>query len=178
MQKMTEQKLSPSEISDFLSNRIKIEEFLIYEASLLDERKFEQWRDLFVEEGWYWVPLSSTHTDPEEQAALFYDDKAMMKTRIDRLRHPRIHSQTPPHSTCHQIGNVRVDAIDFVTSECTVRSTLFFADYRLNVQRNFAAHVQHRLRLLPKNVVGFNIVWKRVDLINAGDVHELIAVPF
>jgi benzoate/toluate 1,2-dioxygenase beta subunit len=156
---MTEKILPIPHIKDELANRAKIEEFLIYEASLLDERKFEEWRDLFV-------------------AALFYDDRAMMKTRIDRLRHPRIHSQTPPHRTCHQIGNVRIVDIDAVAAECTARSTLFFADYRLHVQRQFAAHVQHRLRIVPGKDLAWKIVWKRVDLLNADDVHELIAVPF
>jgi benzoate/toluate 1,2-dioxygenase beta subunit len=175
---MTEKILPIPEMAEELANRSKIEEFIIYEASLLDERKFEEWRDLFVEDGWYWVPLNASHTDPGAQAALFYDDRAMMKTRIDRLRHPRIHSQTPPHRTCHQIGNVRVEDIDAKAAECTARSTLFFADYRLHVQRQFAAHVQHRLRLVSEQSPVWKIVWKRVDLLNSDDVHELIAVPF
>ena len=64
---------------------------------------------------------------------------------------------------------------DAAAGECTVRSTLFLADYRVHMHRTFAAHVRHRLRATPQ---GLRIAWKRVDLINADDVHELIAIPF
>jgi 3-phenylpropionate/cinnamic acid dioxygenase small subunit len=158
-----------------LSDRTAIEAFLVREATLLDDREFEQWRELFDEDGWYWVPLNPAHTDPGGQAALFYDDRKMMQTRIDRLRHPRIHAQTPPHRTCRQVGNVTIVEADAAAGECTVRSTLFLADYRVHMQRTFAAHVRHRLRATPE---GYRIAWKRVDLVNADDVHELIAIPF
>ena len=150
-----------------------VEEFLIHEAALLDDRRFEEWRDLFDEDGYYWVPLRPDQASPETESSIFYDNRQVMQTRIERLRHPRIHSQTPPHRTCHLIGNVAITAVE--GSECTVRSSLMMADYRLRVQRNFAARVTHRLRAGSN---GFRIAWKRVDLINCDDAFELIAVPF
>ncbi len=156
-------------------DRSAVEAFLIHEAALLDDREFEQWRDLFDEDGYYWVPLRPDQKSPEGESSLFYDDRKVMQTRIERLRHPRIHSQTPPHRTCHLIGNVAITEMDAAKSECTVRSSLMMADYRLRVQRNFAAKVTHRLRAVGDT---FKIVWKRVDLINCDDAFELIAVPF
>lgn len=158
-----------------LEDRSAIEAFLIHESTLLDDRRFEEWRELFEEEGYYWVPLLPEHTDPGAQAALFYDDRRMMQTRIERLRNPHIHAQTPPHRTCHVIGNIAVTEVDMVRSECTVRSALVMSDYRLRTQRVFSGQVRHRLRLVGS---AFRIVWKRVDLINCDDAHELIAVPF
>lgn len=157
-----------------LGDRRAIEDFLIHEVRLLDERRFEDWRDLFAEDGYYWVPLRPDQTSPDGEASLFCDDRKIMQTRFERLRHPRIHSQTPPHRTCHVIGNFVVDAIDHERGECTIRSTMIMADYRARVQRVFAGAVQHRLRRVGASYL---IVLKRVDLINCDDALELIAAP-
>ena len=148
------------------------EAFLIHEAALLDDRRFEEWRDLFDEKGYYWVPLRPDQQSPDEEASLFYDTREVMATRFERLRHPRIHAQSPPHRTCHLIGNVAVT--EGAADGCTVRSSLVMVDYRLRVQRVFAGKVQHRLR--PEGS-SFRIVWKRVDLVNCDDSFELIAAP-
>jgi benzoate/toluate 1,2-dioxygenase beta subunit len=85
------------------------EAFLFAEARLLDERRFREWMALFTEDGTYWVPASVDQESPFDQVSLFYDDRDLMKTRIDRLEHPRIHVQTPPSRTAHLIGNVMID---------------------------------------------------------------------
>jgi 3-phenylpropionate/cinnamic acid dioxygenase small subunit len=158
-----------------LGDRHAIESFLIREAQLLDERRFEEWRDLFAEDGCYWVPLKPDQASPDGEASLFYDDRAIMQTRFKRLRHPNIHSQNPPHRTCHIVGNVVVEDVDAARAECAVTSNMIMTDYRKRVQRLFSGRVRHRLRWEPP---GYRIVLKRVDLINCDDVFELIAVPF
>lgn len=157
-----------------LEHRARIEAFLIHEAALLDDRLFEEWRELFDDRGYYWVPLRPDQESPDAEASLFYDTPDVMKTRIERLRHPRIHAQTPPHRTCHLIGNVAVTDMDAAAGECTVRSSLIMVDYRVRVQRVFAGKVEHRLR---PDGDSFRILSKRVDLINCDDAFELIAVP-
>jgi benzoate/toluate 1,2-dioxygenase beta subunit len=155
-------------------DRNAIEEFLIHEARLLDERRFEEWRDLFADDGHYWVPLKPDQTSPDGEPSLFYDDKAIMDTRFERLRHPNIHSQTPPHRTCHLVGNVTVQNVDSARRELTAVSSMVMTDYRMRTQRLFSGRVEHRLR---HDDTGYKIVLKRVDLINCDDVFELIAVP-
>ena len=44
-------------------------------------------------------PAVPDQQSPFDQASLFYDDRDLMKTRVDRLEHPRIHVQTPPSRT-------------------------------------------------------------------------------
>jgi benzoate/toluate 1,2-dioxygenase beta subunit len=157
-----------------LGDRHAIEDFLIQEARLLDERRFEEWRDLFADDGHYWVPLKPNQASPDGEPSLFYDDKAIMDTRFERLHHPSIHAQTPPHRTCHLIGSVTVQSIDEARRECTVVSSMIMTDYRMRTQRLFSGRVEHRLR---HDDTGYKIVLKRVDLINCDDVFELIAVP-
>jgi benzoate/toluate 1,2-dioxygenase beta subunit len=152
-----------------------VEKFLIDEVRLLDERKFEEWRELFTEEGHYWVPLKPDQQSPDGETSLFYDDRSIMATRFERLRHPNIHSQTPPHRTCHIVGNVVVDSLDLTSGECVVTSNMIMTDYRLRTHRLFSGRVRHHLR---RDAAGYKIALKRVDLINCDDVFELIAVPF
>jgi 3-phenylpropionate/cinnamic acid dioxygenase small subunit len=152
-----------------------IEEFLVHEARLLDERRFEEWRDLFTEEGYYWVPLKPDQASPDAESSLFYDDRRIMQTRFERLRHPNVHSQNPPHRTCRIVGNVVVESVDVTLGECSVASNMIMTDYRMRTQRLFSGRVRHRLR---RDATGYKIVLKRVDLINCDDVFELIAVPF
>jgi 3-phenylpropionate/cinnamic acid dioxygenase small subunit len=157
-----------------LGDRADIEAFLIHEAMLLDDRRFAEWRDLFTEDGHYWVPLRPGQESPLSEASLFYDDRATMETRFARLAHPRIHAQSPPHRTCHLVGSIAVQEIDPARGECQVRSSLIMVDYRVNVQRVFAGHVRHCLR---REAESYRIASKRVDLINCDDAFELIAAP-
>jgi len=164
----------PMQRTAALGDRREIEDFLINEVQLLDQRRFEEWRDLFTDDGHYWVPLKPDQASPEAEPSLFYDDKAIMDTRFERLRHPNIHAQTPAHRTCHVIGNIVVQSIDEARRECTVASTMIMTDYRMRTQRLFSGRVEHVLR---HDGTGYKIVLKRVDLINCDDVFELIAVP-
>ncbi len=166
---------SAEAVASNIGERRAIEDFLIYETRLLDDRKFEEWRELFADDGHYWVPLKPGQTNPDGESSLFYDDKTIMATRFERLRHPNIHSQSPHHRTCHIIGNVSVDEIDAPNGEVTVSSSMMMTDFRMKVQRLFSGRVTHRLRRVG---AGYKIVLKRVELINCDDVFELIAVPF
>src|SRR5262249_61433497 len=77
-------------------DRAPFEEFLIHEAALLDARHFRDWMALFADDGTYWVPAVSDQVSPFDQASLFYDDRELMKTRVDRLQYPLLHVQKPP----------------------------------------------------------------------------------
>jgi benzoate/toluate 1,2-dioxygenase beta subunit len=164
-----------AQMTDAWGDQRSVEKFLIDEVCLLDERKFEEWRELFTDDGHYWVPLKPDQQSPDGETSLFYDDRSIMATRIERLRHPNIHSQTPPHRTCHIVGNVVVDSVDATSGECWVTSNMMMTDYRIGAQRLFSGRVRHHLR---RDGSGYKIALKRVDLINCDDVFELIAVPF
>ena len=155
-------------------DRARFEEFLIEEARLLDERRFREWMGLFSEDGTYWVPAAPGQTSPFDQASLFYDDRDLMRTRIERLEHPRIHVQTPPSRTAHLVGNVRIEQAAEGKGEYVVGSTMIMVEYRDDAQRIFAGRQQHRLR---RDGASFRIVQKRIDLINCDSAFEAIAVP-
>ena len=155
-------------------DRAAFETFLIQEARLLDERRFREWMGLFAEDGTYWVPAVPDQKSPFDQASLFYDDRDLMKTRVDRLEHPRIHVQTPPSRTAHLVGNAIIEEADDGKGEYVVGSTVIMVEYRDETQRVLAGRQRHRLR---REGDGFRIVQKRVDLINCDSAFEAMAVP-
>jgi 3-phenylpropionate/cinnamic acid dioxygenase small subunit len=154
--------------------RAAFEDFLFAEARLLDDRRFRDWMALFTEDGTYWVPAVAGQDSALNQVSLFYDDRDLMKTRVDRLEHPRIHVQTPPSRTAHVIGNVMVDAADDAAGEYVVSSSVVMVEYRDDHQRMFAGRQTHRLR---RSGDGLRIVQKRVDLINCDSAFDAMAVP-
>src|SRR5499427_8704761 len=126
-------------------NRARLEEFIMHEARLLDERRFRDWMALFAGDGTYWVPAVPDQQSPFDQASLFYDDRDLMRTRVERLEHPRIHVQTPPSRTAHIVGNVSVEPAG-KPNEYVVHSTFIMAEYRDEQQRVFAGRQRHHLR--------------------------------
>ena len=155
-------------------DREPFEKFLIHEGRLLDEREFEAWMELFTEDGLYWVPSTQGQPDPYNQASLFFDDRQLMKTRIERLRHPRIHIQTPPSRTNHMVSNIIIEEANEDAGSFLVSSSMMMGEYRLDVQRFFMGRQFHRLM---REGDTFRIALKRVNLINCDSAFEAMAVP-
>jgi benzoate/toluate 1,2-dioxygenase beta subunit len=155
-------------------SRETFELFLIHEVRLLDERRFREWMALFTDDGTYWVPAAPNQDSPFNQASLFYDDRQLMKTRIERLEHPLIHVQTPPSQTVHLVSNVTIDSQDETKGEVVIASNVIMVEYRLDNQRMFAGRQRHQLR---REGEGWRIAQKRVDLANCQSAFEAIAVP-
>ena len=155
-------------------DREQFEVFLIHEGRLLDERRFEEWMELFTERGVYWVPATPDQTDPYQQASLFFDDRDLMKTRIERLRHPRIHIQTPPSRSNHIVSNIVVEEADEKNNVYLGSSSMIMSECRLDIQRHFSGRQYHRLE---RAGASFRIRMKRVHLINCDAPFEAMAIP-
>jgi 3-phenylpropionate/cinnamic acid dioxygenase small subunit len=155
-------------------DREAFELFLIRESRLLDERRFREWSELFTADGTYWVPAAPGQQSPLTEASLFYDDRTLMKTRVDRLEHPLIHVQTPPSQTVHLLGSMLVESTDDAKGEYALTSSVIMVEYRLDRQRLFAGRQLHRLRRIGDEL---KIAHKRVDLVNCESAFEALAVP-
>jgi 3-phenylpropionate/cinnamic acid dioxygenase small subunit len=69
--------------------------FVMHEARLIDQHRFEEWLDLFADDGHYWMPLEWGQTDPRLSTSLMYEDKLLLRIRIERLKGNRTFSQKP-----------------------------------------------------------------------------------
>ncbi len=153
-------------------DRQEVEYFLMHEARLLDERRFEAWMSLFTEDGYYWVPARPGQENPHDETSLFYDDRALMQTRIARLSRPSMHSQVPASRTCHLVTNVLVEEAD---AEGLLASSCFImVEARGDDQRLFAGRYRHRLIRAEDS---FRIAWKKAELINCDSAFAGLAVP-
>jgi len=154
----------------------ELEAFVHDEVRLLDERRFEDWVDLFADDGVYWVPTTPGQATPARTVSLFYDDKNAMKARIARLRHPRIYVQTPPSRTRHLVSGFRLEEASVPLGEYVVSSSFIMLEYRPgNEQRVFGGQFLHRLRSAQGRL---RIVLKRAELINCDESFRSMAIPF
>jgi 3-phenylpropionate/cinnamic acid dioxygenase small subunit len=152
-----------------------IERFLILEARLLDEARYEEWLGLFTADARYWVPSQPGQQSPVDTVSLMYDDRRLLETRVRRLASTQPHAQTPPSRTSRIVANPTVEETAADGRSHSVRSKLLMVEFRLDSQRLFAGTCLHRLVRVED---GFRIALKRVDLINSDGLLEGLVVPF
>ena len=150
--------------------RLEVQDFLFREARLLDEDRFEDWLDLFAPECFYWLPLTRDQENGFDTISLIFDDRRLLETRIKRVRHAWFHAQTPNSRLMHFVSNVVADRAE---GGFVARSMQLVAEHRVNRVREYHASVTHQLR--PRGE-SFEIVSKRVDLIDSEGEHRGIAV--
>ena len=146
--------------ADALFDHRKVEQFLFREARLLDERRFEEWAELFTSDGQYWAPTQPDQQSPDDAVSLFLDDRTSMNARIRRLRHPEAHVAIPHSNTAHMLGNIEIDPAD---DGLVARAVFHVAEYRHTEPRWYAGRVEYRLR--PHDDA-FQIALKKVVLVN------------
>ena len=74
--------------------------FVRLEARLIDERRFEEWYELFTDDAHYWVPAVHGQKSPHTENSLAYEDKLLLRLRLERMKSPLAYSQKPA-SRCH-----------------------------------------------------------------------------
>ncbi len=153
--------------------REELEAFVYAEAELLDDGLFEEWLDLFADDGVYWLPAVPGQEDPLNTISIFYEDKDIMAIRIRRMSHPANVAQSPFPRTSHVVGRIRVEGAD--NGIYDVSSRMQVVEYREgDGQRVFAGKCRHTLRRDGDNL---KIVLKRVDLVNCDAPHTFITIP-
>ena len=135
--------------------------FIYREASLLDEKRFDEWYELFTDDGYYWVPLSPGQTDPLAHNSLAYEDKLLLKLRIERLKLPTAYSQKPQSRCLHVL---QAPEVEKTGTGYLARTPFIYTETRGDECQRYAATAWHNLA-----VVGgaLRIRLKRVDILNA-----------
>ena len=141
----------------------QLEQFLFLEARLIDEQRWQEWNDLFVENGEYWVPAIPNQEDPKNHVSLIYETDLLRAVRIKRFKHPNAFSLKPAPRSSHIVSNVMLDECDLEKGECVVSSRFIMLQYRREEQDVFGGAYTHHLKIEEQ---GIKIIKKRVDLIN------------
>jgi benzoate/toluate 1,2-dioxygenase beta subunit len=145
----------------------EVEAFILREARLLDEQRYEDWLGLFSDDAIYWIPTRANQVTAHEALSIIYEPRSLLAVRVERLSRREMHVQSPPSRTVHHVSAIEVDGD-------AARSALIIAEWRGGESRFFAGRVTHKLR---KEANGLRIVLKRVDLIDGEAPHRAIAVP-
>ncbi len=139
----------------------EIAAFIRLEARLIDEQRFDEWLDLFSDGGRYWMPLEMGQTDPILHNSLFYDDKTLLRIRIERLKGAKTYSQKP-RSRCHHL--LQTSEIERREgAEIHTWTPFHYVETRLDEQTLYAGWCRHTIVLDNGSP---RIRLKRIDLVN------------
>jgi 3-phenylpropionate/cinnamic acid dioxygenase small subunit len=145
-------------------NEAELARFVIREARLIDEKRFDEWYELFSEDAYYWVPLAPGQTDPLAHNSLAYEDKLLLKLRIERLKQPTAFSQKPASRCLHVMQAPEVEKSDPARREFLMRTPFLYTETRGDDSQRYAATAWHTL---VQSDQGLKIRLKRVDILNA-----------
>jgi 3-phenylpropionate/cinnamic acid dioxygenase small subunit len=145
--------------------------FVLHEARLIDQQRFDEWLDLFAEDGIYWMPLEWGQTDPRLTASLMYEDKLLLRIRVERLKHRRTFSQKPKSRCHHLLQTPQIDSRDDEAGLYTTWTPMHYVETRLDEQTLYAAWATHTLALIAGRL---HIRRKRVDIVNCDSAFRSI----
>lgn len=122
----------------------EITEFLYREAEMLDERRYEEWLDLFTEDARYWLPLrrnmKSTELERENSSestgiSWFDEGKETLTGRVRQIQTGVHWAEEPLSRVCHIVSNVQV--LKATPAEVTIKSRILVYRNRLQDETDF-----------------------------------------
>jgi p-cumate 2,3-dioxygenase beta subunit len=133
------------------ASRAAVEDFLFYEASLLDEWRLDEWLKLFRDDASYLIPaLDSPDASPQDSLYLVNDNMARLRSRVNQFTGRSMWAENPLSRTRRCVANVRVLSAD----QAMVRITANFAVYRMR-HREVHTYVGRYEHLLEPVAGGF-----------------------
>ena len=138
-------------------------DFVVREARLIDQQRFDEWLDMYADDAFYWMPLEWNQTDPRLTCSLMYEDKLLLSIRVERLKGARTFSQKPKSRYHHVLQTPQVDSRDEANNSYVTWTPMHYIETRLDEQTLFAVWATHHLAVEDGRL---RIKLKRVDLIN------------
>ena len=137
--------------------------FVKLEARLIDEKRFDEWYELFAEDGHYWVPAAPGQADPLLHNSLAYEDKLLLRLRVERLKSDRAFSLHPAPRSLHVLQEPEVEKRDDARGEYLVRTPFLYTETRGDESQRYAGTAWHTLVSVDGKL---RIRLKRVDILN------------
>jgi len=146
--------------------RSEVEDFLFYEADLLDTWQLDTWFTLLTPDAEYLVP-SNDCLDGDHRSSLFTiaDNAERIRQRIIRINDTNCHAEFPKSRTRRLITNVRL--LEQRENETVVSAN--FVCYRYRRYERIREYVGQYRYVLRSTAQGIRIRERRVLL----DAHEL-----
>jgi 3-phenylpropionate/cinnamic acid dioxygenase small subunit len=152
----------------------EVEDFLYREAELLDERRYEEWLDLFTEDAHYWMPMRRNVAADEGEREFtregtdvnwFDEGKDTLARRVKQILTGIHWAEQPPSRICHMVSNVQILAMSGAgpsPGEVTVKSR--FLIYRNRVETETDLLVGKREDVLRRENGSWKIARRKIVL--------------
>jgi 3-phenylpropionate/cinnamic acid dioxygenase small subunit len=143
--------------------REEIVDFVYREARLIDEKRFDEWYELFTDDAYYWIPTVPGQADGVNHVSLMYEDKLLLKLRVERLKNPKSYSQHPESRPHHVLQRPEIESEDAAAGRWIVRTPFVYLETRGDDQQVYGGVALHTLVLVDGRL---RIRLKRINLVN------------
>jgi len=138
-------------------------QFVYDEARLIDEKRFEEWYQLFTDDAYYWMPLTRGQPDGDNHTSLLYEDKLLLRVRIDRLKNPHSFSQHQASFCQHVLQAPQLESANGEGTGWVMRTPFLYLESQLDLQQLLAGVCRLHLVQLDGRL---RIRLKKVELLN------------
>ena len=152
----------------------EIEEFLCYEADLLDERRYEEWLALVAEDVRYWMPmrrnvkiddLEREFTREGRDISWFDEGKETLTRRVRQIQTGIHWAEEPVSRISHLVSNIQlVEVNPSAAKPAEVAVRCRFLVYRNRVETETDILVGKREDLLRRAGASWQIVRRKILL--------------
>jgi len=152
----------------------EIEEFLCYEADLLDERRYEEWLALVAEDVRYWMPMRRNvkvgeaereFTRAGQDINWFDEGKETLTRRVKQILTGMHWAEEPVSRISHMVSNVRLIEVNpSIAEPAEVATRCRFLIYRNRVETETDFLVGKREDLLRRTEDGWQIGRRKIIL--------------
>lgn len=138
-------------------------QFVYDEARLIDEKRFDEWYQLFTDDGYYWMPLTRGQPDGENHTSLLYEDKLLLRVRIERLKNLHSFSQHQPSFCQHVLQVPQLDSASPDGTGWVMRTPFLYLESQADTQQVLGGVCRLHLVQLDGTL---RIRLKKVELLN------------
>jgi 3-phenylpropionate/cinnamic acid dioxygenase small subunit len=144
-------------------NESDLVKFVYHEARLVDEQRYDEWLELFTEDAVYWMPLTRGQPDGVNHTSLLYEDRLLLKVRIERLKGGRAAAQQQPSFCQHVLQAPQLESSDAARGEYVTRTPFVYVESQLDEQILLSGVVFHHLVTVGG---ALRIRLKKVEIVN------------
>ena len=160
---MTSNNQVPSNVVDFIN----------LEADMLDHKSYEDWLQLWTDDGVYIVRVDTQETDFLNTVNFAYDDAAMRRLRVARLLGGESVSSVALDKTVRSVSRFRL--LEETETTVRVRCALILNEVHTGNLRTYPGDVEYEL---VKHPDGLKIEKKIVRLLHAASHLATVAFIF
>ncbi|MBK0420026.1 hypothetical protein JD276_13395 [Leucobacter sp. CSA1] len=115
-----------------------------YEAELLDRKNYEEWQELYSEDGIYVIPIDPETEDFAGSLNMVFDDDAMRRSRVVRLTEGYAIAAVDAATTVRTLGRFICGEVD--DDGVLLRAAQVIVAYKRGTHHLWAGDVEYRVR--------------------------------